>query len=167
MNGLLILLVAAIPSYITYLVMRKKHKLQTAEDKRSFYLGKLEKIYLMASDLRDLHRMVNLDILRYITTQRSELPKQGKVIPFQRLKMLITFYAPQLKDQFQKIEDSSTAFGDVIPDALRGGLNSEDFTTLQIRYKELDKLLAQFQEEVSKLSEEFTNNQSKNDKHSK
>ncbi len=150
---------ALIAGIAAYLVMKKQLGDHTTEDKKKFFLQRLEQIYEISADTRDLYRKSSGEVLRYIAVdQTSKSWEEGKVIPLQRLKMLVAFYAPQLNGDIQKIEELSVRYGDAIPDALKSSIGSNAFVAFQSVYRKLDQALGNLQDRVSELSKNYTGN---------
>ncbi len=151
------LLGAVIAGAAAYFILLRQHRHYSKEDKRKFFLGKLEQIYEVAADIRDLYRKSNEDVLRYIVSDEgSKSWKEAKVIPLQRLKMLVAFYATQLESQMKKVETETVHYRDAIPEALRGKVGSNAFVSFQAIYRQLDKALDSLQEQVATMSKKYT-----------
>jgi hypothetical protein len=150
---------ALIAGVAAYLVMKKQLGDQTAGDKKKFFLRRLEQIYEISADTRDLYRKSSGEVLRYIAVdQTSKSWEEGKVIPLQRLKMLVAFYTPQLNGDIQNIEELSVSYGDAIPDALKSSIGSDAFVAFQSVYRQLDQALESIQNQIAELSKNYTGN---------
>jgi hypothetical protein len=148
---------AVIVGGAAYFILRRPHRHYSKEDQKKFFLGKLEQIYEVSADIRDLYRKSSEDILRYIVTDEgSKSWKETRVIPLQKMKMLVAFYAPQLDSYMKKVEAETVHYRDAIPEALKSTVGSNAFVSFQAIYRQLDKALESLQDQVSELSKKYT-----------
>jgi hypothetical protein len=104
---------------LAWLNMKFQLQIQEERERKKLLLGKLEEIHELLSKYKHSFTMATMEHLRATFTSESKLFENLPPVPAERLRMLIGFYAPELKEHFRNLEALKEEWGEASGEHLK------------------------------------------------
>jgi hypothetical protein len=144
-----------------YFSARSQFKWDRAWEQKTFVRSKLEDLFTAVGDLRDAYIDMYAGCVTRLPHQRIDVPKE---FPVERLRMLVGFYAPEVRPFLPRLEEAKREFGTAmlqliakqeIADA-EGW--SEGIDRVGGTFKRLDSIFDEIENELIALSKRWLEN---------
>lgn len=144
-----------------FLSARSQFKWDKAWERKTLLRSKLEDLFTTVGNLRDAYIEMYASCVARMPSQRIEAPKE---FPVERLRMLVGFYAPEVRPFLPRLEEAKREFGEallqlVVKQEMRDARGwSDGIGRVGIRFKELDTIFDEMEEELVHLSGRWLEN---------
>ncbi|HYR68934.1 MAG TPA: hypothetical protein VER77_03575, partial [Candidatus Dormibacteraeota bacterium] len=140
---------------------RSQFKWDKAWERKSLHRAKLEDLYAAVGDLRGAYLEVVAGCVVRMPSERIVAPKE---FPVERLRMLVGFYAPEVRRFLPKLEEARLEFGDAMLQLIaKQEMNdakgwSEGLGCVGGAFKRLDAIFDEMEDELVVLSRRWLEN---------
>ncbi|HEY9286250.1 MAG TPA: hypothetical protein VIP46_22555 [Pyrinomonadaceae bacterium] len=150
---------AIVGGSIALLNSRLQLREQRKRERNKLLLSKMEELHEVLSQFRECYRGSIRE--RLLTAHGLEkIEEDMSKVPFEKLKMLVGFYVPELAEHLRKVMDARKSYGGVLIKSI--GLERQGepamknaLAALFVAEGEVSKSCRDMQEEVVKLSKKY------------
>jgi hypothetical protein len=145
---------------LTWLNMRFQLRHQEERERRKFLLGKLEELHEVLSQYRHCYTTATSQHYKASLANESMDLKDSSTVPIEKLRMLIGFYTPELKDSLQGLENAAYEYGNAFVQRLESMKANElerkkALSRVFETQKKIDDICKTLQEEVITISRKY------------
>jgi len=144
-----------------FISARSQFKWDKGWERRTLYRSKLEDLYAAVGDLRGAYLEVVAGCVARMPSDRIVAPKD---FPVERLRMLIGFYAPEVRPFLPRLEEARREFGDAMLQLIaRQEMKdvqgwSDGIGRVGGAFKRLDLIFDEMEDELIALSKRWLQN---------
>jgi len=144
-----------------FLSARSQFKWDKAWEQKTILRSKLEDLFTVVGNLRDAYIEMYASCVARLPSQRIEVPKE---FPVERLRMLVGFYAPEVRPFLPRLEEAKREFGEALlqliaKQEMRDAQGwSEGIGRVGGTFKKLDTIFDEMEDELVVLSKRWLEN---------
>jgi len=146
-------LLVAIGWLLNFITMKVTFKQTRELEKKKILREKIEELAKLVYKIKDIYRNISMKIIVNAVTNGEIKDMSENVLPFPLIRVLIDFYFPELKAEYNELADKKKEFGDQVVTFLK--------EKGQTRRKEIAGKIYSESDEIDEICEKIISSSSK------